>query len=105
MRYHLGNLAAGTILTMLLLLVGHWLNWPRRLGRLQAYVYGTICLWLGFATWRGLGGDWVSPAGLAVIVVAAGMVVKGAYVYDDVVLRWRQAERAERADDDLALLS
>lgn len=104
-RIVMGNLMAGVVLTVLLLLVGHWLKWPRRLGKIQAYSYGTLSIWLGFATWRGLGGDWVTPAGLAVIVVAAGIAVKGAYVYDSVTLRWRQAERAERADDDLAFLS
>ena len=91
--------AAGTIFTILLLTTGHWM--PLRLSRIQAYIYGTASILAGFAVWRLAKGDWLTPAGLAIIAVAGGVTVKAAYTADDVTKRVSQARMAEAADDDL----
>lgn len=96
------RLAAGALLSVLLLAILHWFPWVRRLPRLTCYKLGVAAIWLGFATWRGLAGDWITPLGLAMIVVAGGLAVIGAYRIDDVVQRLRQAQMAEAIDRDLA---
>ncbi len=54
----------GTTLTGLLLLVGHWFPWPRRLHRLLAYCYGVASILAGAAVWLGALGLWRVLAGL-----------------------------------------
>lgn len=41
----------GLVLTALLVLVGHWFPWPRRLPRLAAYAYGTAAILAGVSVW------------------------------------------------------
>ena len=85
----------GASLTTLLLAVGHWFPWPRRLSRLQAYVYGVSAIGLGFTIWRGLDGDWWHVAGLWVLAGLGGAVVFLAYWLDDIVIRLRKAEKGD----------
>lgn len=99
--WQLGTLAAGTLLAMLILAVEHWFPWVCRLPRVQAYVWGVAALWVGFAAWRLLVGDWQSPAGLLIIAVAGGATVVLVYKIDDWVLAVRQAGKAEAGDVEL----
>lgn len=100
--WRMGTLGAGALLTVLVLAVGHWFPWPRRLSRIQAYVYGVSSILAGFAVWRLLNGDWVTVVGLGVIAGAGGVTVVGAYRLDDVVRMVRQAWKAEGSDDELS---
>lgn len=99
--WQLGTLAAGATLTVLLLLIGHWFPWVRKLSRIQAYTYGVASILLGFTLWRLLNHDWQTVAGLLFIVVFAGIAVRGAYLVDQVVIQIRQAGKAERNDSEL----
>ena len=74
----------GMLVTMLALGVGHWFPWVRRLTRIEAYVYGGASLWLGFAVWRLLNGDWETIVGMLAIDVAGWVAVVGAYRLDEV---------------------
>ena len=95
------TLIPGAVLTALLLALGHWFPWINGLSRMRSYVYGTASLWCGFALWRFLHGDWVTPVGYLVLAAVAGAVVKAAYGWDDITL-WRQrAQMAEKVDHDL----
>lgn len=97
-----GTFCMGALLTALLLALGHWFPWPGfKLSRLQAYLYGVASLWVGFALWRGLNGDWLTPAGLAVLAAIGGAVTRGAYWFDGVVVEIRQGKKAGRVDRDL----
>lgn len=93
---------AGGLLATLGLALSHWFPRARPISRLEAYAWGTGLIWLGFATWRLSGGDWVTPLGLLVIDVAGGLVVIGVYRLDGLVQRLRQAAMAEHGDDELA---
>lgn len=95
------SLGIGAVLGALLLVVGHWFPWVQRLPRCAAYAFGTVSLWLGFAVWRLLNGDWVTPAGLLVIVLVGGAAVQAAYVIDGWVLDVRKGRKAAMVDDDL----
>ncbi len=101
--WELGTLVAGALLAALVLAVGHWFPWAWRLSRIQAYVYGVVSIWLGFAAWRLLNGDWVTVVGLGVIAGAGGVTVVLAYRLDGVVRMVRQARKAEGSDDELAV--
>ena len=96
--------AFGTSLTVLLLAVGHWFPWPRRLSRLQAYTYGVGCLASGYTLWRLLVGDWLTVAGLWIIVILGGMTVIGAYWLDEklhkLTTSLNKAEKAEHLIHD-----
>ena len=87
-------------LSVLLLAVFHWFPWVHRLPRLWAYRIGVACLWCGFALWRGIMGDWVTPLGLAAICVLAGYAVTCFYwiddQLDDIGIDSRKARRGER---------
>ena len=95
------TLALATIIACLLLAVFHWFPYVRRLSRVQAYAIGCTAIWVGFTIWRGIEGDWLTPAGLAVIIVFSGVTVITGYRIDHWTRRIRQAERAEQSDDEL----
>jgi ABC-type multidrug transport system permease subunit len=99
--WQLGILAAGAILTGLLLAVGHWFPWVRRLPRLTAYTYGVSSILIGFSLWRLLNQDWLTVAGLVIICIAGGAVVKMAYQVDHWVLTMRKAHKAEAVKREL----
>lgn len=103
LAWEIGTLVAGMLLTALVLAVGHWFEWPRRLTRVEAYIYGVASLFAGFALWRGLNGDWLGPVGLLVICLVGGLTVILAYKWDGFVLRVRQARKVEGLDDELSL--
>jgi hypothetical protein len=96
-------LAVGGILTTLILLVGHWFPWRdwlgRELTRIEAYVYGTLAITLGFAVWRISIGDWITPAGLLLIDVASGAGVTASYLADRMGLDRAKARRASKLID------
>ena len=99
-------LTAGVVLPILLLAVAHWLldKLPRKLPRLWAYRIGVFCLWCGFALWRLLLGDWITPLGLGLICLAGGSAVAGFYwvddLLDDIGTAIHKAELGERMHDD-----
>jgi hypothetical protein len=99
--WQLGTLLAGAALTALLLAVGHWFPWVRRLPRLKAYEYGTASILAGFALWRLLNLDPVTILGLGVIAALGGAVVHLCYYVDGVVLDIHKAHRAAVADEEL----
>ena len=86
----------GLTVTVLALAVGHWAPW--NLSRLLRYVYGTGALWLGFAIWRIPTGDWMTPAGFAVLAVVGGGATWLAYGIDSLAHRVSQARMWEEAD-------
>lgn len=88
------GLLAGTLVSGSLLAIGHWFPWLNgELTRIQAYIYGTASIWAGVAVWRGLfGGEWLTPLGLLLIDIVAGLVVIGAYRWD----AWVQDARESR---------
>lgn len=91
-------------LPVLLLAIAHWFPWVRKLPRLWAYRIGVFCLWCGYALWRLLLGDWVTPLGLAAICLVAGYAVACFYWIDDqldgIGRDARKAQRGERMLDD-----
>ena len=95
-------LAGGAVLSGLLLAVGHWFPWPRRLRRMEAYTYGVGSIWVGFSLWRVLVGDWVVPLGLGLICVASGFATWSAYGVDTMTRAIRQARMAEEMDGELS---
>ncbi len=102
MRYWVAILwCVAALISALLLAVQHWFPYVRRLTRIQAYVLGVIALWLGFAFWRCMVGDWVTPLGLLGISMVGGGVVWAAYTIDEFSRRARQHRRLERHDDEI----
>jgi hypothetical protein len=99
--YEIYTLAGAALLTTLLQLVAHYVEKPKEPRLLVRYVWGTIILWVGFAAWRFLNGDWITPLGLAAIDATAGVAVIGSYAWDRTVERIRQARMIEGADDEL----
>ena len=94
------SLYAGTGLTVLLLLVGHWFPWPRPLSRLWAYAYGVGSILAGLAVWLLVSGQYVVMLGVALVAVAGGVAVVVAYQIDHIVRLMRMGWRAERMIDD-----
>lgn len=85
-RFHL---ITGSVISVLLLLVGHYFPWHKilpegkPLDRLWAFRYGSGACWAGFAYWRFVGaGDRVTPLGLMIIYAIAGTIVREAYRLD-----------------------
>lgn len=75
------DLTQGMVVTGLLLAVGHWAPWPRKLHRLLAYSYGCASILAGQALW-------LLPAhadawwGLVGFAVAGGAATAGCYGID-----------------------
>jgi len=99
--WQIGTAAAGAVLTVLLLAVGHWFPWPYPITRICRYIYGTSFILFGFSLWRGLNGDWITPAGLLSISIAGGFTVILAHKIDKYFLELRKAKKATAADDEL----
>lgn len=80
-------LITGGVITLLVILVGHYFPWQKLLGqpldRLWSYRYGESACWIGFTYWRYFGeNDFVTPLGLMVIYAIAGTTVWAAYWID-----------------------
>lgn len=88
--------AFGLTLTSLILLVGHWFPWPRRLPRLLAYAYGVGAILAGTAIWLGLLGLWSTWFGLLAFAVIGGAVTAIAYGIDRLLNLWLRARHRER---------
>jgi hypothetical protein len=71
----------GLAFTALLLLVGHWFPWFRRLSRIQAYAYGVGSLLIGEAIWL-VPSNWPLWLGLILFAGVAGAAVCLAYLID-----------------------
>ena len=99
---NIGSFITGTMITVLLLLVGHWFPWVTRLTRLQAYVYGLASVLIGLTIWKGTVGDWITVAGLWILSLIAGCSVVGAYKLDELIVAARKGHKAEAADARLA---
>jgi len=102
------GIMAGGLLAGLLLLVGHWFPWERfvegGLRRIEAYIYGTAALLAGFTLAAWLNDCPWAALWLAMIDVAGGLAVVGAYKVDDISRGLagtrRQARRARYIDAD-----
>lgn len=69
----------GLTTTFLLLWVGHWFPWPRKLHRLWAYVYGVLSIYLGIYIWFG----WCCTFHMLCLFPVVGGAATGlAYLYD-----------------------
>ncbi len=95
------TLIAGALLTALVLAVGHWFPWPRKLDPVPAYIYGVASILVGFTLWRLLNLDWETVVGLMIICCTGGLTVILAYRIDGWVLAIRQARKIEATDADL----
>lgn len=93
-------LLSGCVLTALLLLVGHWFPWQRWLGRemhrLEAYIYGTSSIFLGFLLVRWLEDNLYTAWQLAAIIIVAGSATFISWIADLVGLRLAVARRKAR---------
>ena len=96
------NIIAGMSLTSLVLLVGHWFPWSRFLGRemhrLEAYVYGTVAILLGFSLVAWLMESLAPVVWLSLVIVAGGSATFSAWALDWLGIKLaatrRQARRA-----------
>jgi len=83
------KLAFGLSTTALLLLVGHWAPWPKRLHRLLAYIYGVMSLYVGILIWLG----WTPTFWtLCAFPVVGGAATGLGYLVDWVLNLWVTAE-------------
>lgn len=72
----------GLVISALLLAVGHWAPWPRRLHRLAAYVYGVASILAGQAIWLISHGRLDIWLGLVAFSVAGGFATGLAWFID-----------------------
>ena len=87
-RAYFGGLA----ITILLLVAGHFFRWPRKLRRLEAYVYGTTAIYIGLLWWLGWGSLFVQMLSFP---VAGGLITLLSYHYDNhrnLTIRARQSD-------------
>lgn len=94
-------LVLGMVFSGLVLAIEHWFPYTGLLTLIQKYTAGVLALWAGFALWRWLCGDWVTPLGLLAICFAGGAAVAGGYWLDDHKRRVQQAKATERNDREL----
>ena len=87
---------AGLGLTGALLAAGHWFPWWHPLDRLGAYIYGCWAILLGQGVYLKFDRRWLK---LCAFVGLAGLVVGGAYWYDE--LAGDRAKRIAGASDGL----
>ena len=90
------HFSLGAILTMLLLALGHWFPWPRKLPRLRAYVYGVASIGVGCTIWGGLDENWWTVLGWWILAFLGGATVYLAYWIDDRVLDYRKARKGDK---------
>jgi hypothetical protein len=99
-------LLSGSVLTALLLLIGHWFPWQRWLGRelhrLESYVYGTSSIFLGFLLIRWLEGNLYTAWQLAIVIIAAGLATFSAWIADAAGLRLAINRRKAKRHDPYA---
>ena len=88
--------AFGLTLTALLLLVGHWFPWPKRLHRLLAYTYGVGAILAGAAIWLILQNLWGLWLGIVAFAVVGGIVTGLAYGIDGLLNLWLRVRHHER---------
>jgi hypothetical protein len=76
------DLLLGLVAMALLLIVGHWFPWSRRLHRLVAYTWGVASIGVGVTIWLGRQEQWTLLAELAFFVGSAGAVTAGCWLVD-----------------------
>jgi len=81
--------------TGLMLAVGHYFPWVRDMRRTEAYVYGVVMIFVGIAVWL-----FPDPILLPMCAfpIVAGIVVLGAYQYDNLRNRAVNKEADEMVD-------
>jgi hypothetical protein len=79
----------GLVVTALLILVGHWFPWPRRLEKLEAYTYGVCAILVGTFIWLYLATYTMAPMriwwGLAAYTASAGVATVVSHATDYVL--------------------
>jgi hypothetical protein len=88
--------AFGLTITALMLLVGHWFPWPKRLHRLAAYAYGVGAILFGTAIWLGLQGLWTTWLGIVAFAVVGGLTTGMAWGIDGLLNLWLRVRHHER---------
>jgi hypothetical protein len=77
------------LVSVLILLVEHYLPWPtwlgRRLPRTAAYVLGVLGMALPLTGLMALWGLWMVVAALWGVILTGGLAVLGAYALDDML--------------------
>ena len=66
--------------------------------RIERYITGCVCIWLGYATAQVLVNDWTTPITLLLIIVPGGLIVMAAYKYDAELSDAKKGRKAERND-------
>lgn len=93
----------GCVLSGLLVLVEHWFRWERFLGRelhkLEAYTIGTASIYVGFFLVCFLTGDLKPAWQLAIVIIASGLSVYGAWYVDHIGLKWAITRRKAKKND------
>jgi len=94
-----GAIALTALVTVLLLLVEHWLPWQmflrRELPRLAAYILGSLAIAVPLSVLFACEASWYELAALWIVIVAGGLAVMLAYLVDWIF-------RMARLADDLA---
>lgn len=86
----------GLTVTALLLALGHWFPWPKRLPRLAAYAYGVAAILVGASVWLGLLNMWGVWLGFAAFALVGGIVTALAWGTDSLLNLWLRARHHER---------
>ena len=85
--------------SFLIILVGHWFPWGRKLKRTEAYSYGIVAIMLPYSALC-FAFEWYIPMiACWCIVAAAGIGTLGAWHYDDHQKKTNLL-RAEHGDED-----
>ena len=94
-------LIVAVVVTFLLLSTLHWMPQRKLFGRITRYISGVSCLFVGYALWRLPLGDWQTPIGMAVIIIAGGLAVIGAYEWDEITKNGRKVKKIEAINESL----
>jgi hypothetical protein len=86
------SFGVGLAVTVLILLIEHWLPWKRRPSDLTRYALGSGGILAGLAVWLGEQGQWATLLMIGAFYAAGGLATFGAYIYDQV----RNAEQRLR---------
>ncbi len=76
------SFGVGLVLTVLILLVEHWIPWKRRPSDLVRYALGSGAIIAGLAVWLGEQGQWSTLLMIGAFYAAGGLATLCAYLYD-----------------------
>ena len=74
----------GLAVTVLTLLLSHYIPWRKRLHRLTAYTIGVFCIYLGMAIWLIPTGQWRIFLGACAFALSGGFAVIVAWGVDHI---------------------